>query len=41
MTCYVNTVQPGDHIHFIDGDDGGYAMAAKEMKAQMKDVKAA
>lgn len=41
MTCYVNSIKPGDHIHFIDGDDGGYAMAAKEMKAQMKQIKAA
>lgn len=36
MTCYVNSVTPGDHIHFIDGDDGGYAIAAKELKSQMK-----
>jgi hypothetical protein len=36
MTCFVNSVNDGDHIHFIDGDDGGYAMAAKELKAQLK-----
>lgn len=41
MTCYVNTVNDGDHIHFIDGDNGGYAIAAKEMKSQMALVKAA
>lgn len=36
MTCYVQDVKDGEHIHFIDGGDGGYAMAAKELKAQMK-----
>lgn len=36
MTCYVPSVKDGQHIHFIDGGDGGYAMAAKELKAQMK-----
>jgi hypothetical protein len=34
MTCYVNDLNPGNHIHFIDGGDGGYAMAAKKLKAQ-------
>lgn len=41
MTCFVNSMEPGDHIHFIDGNDGGYAMAAKELKDQMKRAKAA
>ena len=36
MTCYVQTLDPGQHIHFIDGGDGGYAMAAKQLKAQLK-----
>lgn len=36
MTCYVQDVKDGEHIHFIDGGDGGYAMAAKQLKAQMK-----
>ena len=36
MTCMVEGLGDGDHIHFIDGSDGGYAMAAKQMKAQMK-----
>ena len=35
MTCYVDDIQEGNHIHFIDGANGGYAMAAKEMKAQI------
>jgi hypothetical protein len=37
ITCYVRSTAPGEHIHFVDGGDGGYAMAAKQMKAQMKD----
>ncbi len=36
MTCYVQDIHDGGHIHFIDGGDGGYAMAAKHLKAQMK-----
>ena len=36
MTCYVHSLDDGHHIHFIDGGDGGYAMAAKQLKAQMK-----
>jgi hypothetical protein len=35
MTCLVEGLADGEHIHFIDGSDGGYAMAAKKMKAQM------
>lgn len=35
MTCYVQDLGDGGHIHFIDGGDGGYAMAAKQLKAQM------
>jgi hypothetical protein len=35
MTCLVFT--PGqDHAHFVDGSDGGYALAAKELKAKLK-----
>ncbi|MCR4316879.1 MAG: DUF3095 domain-containing protein [Planctomycetes bacterium] len=36
MTCYVHDVSEGNHIHFIDGGSGGYAMAAKQLKGQMK-----
>ncbi|MBC7741830.1 MAG: DUF3095 family protein [Bdellovibrionaceae bacterium] len=32
MTCYVQSKT--NHIHFIDGGSGGYAMAAKMMKAK-------
>lgn len=34
MTCLVFDYDER-HLHFIDGGDGGYAMAARQMKAQM------
>lgn len=34
MTCYVNNLNDGGHLHFVDGGDGGYAMAAKTLKKQ-------
>lgn len=37
MTCVI-TKREGDHVHFVDGSDGGYALAAKQMKAQLKKV---
>jgi hypothetical protein len=27
-----------DHVHFLDGSNGGYTMAAKEMKRQLKEL---
>lgn len=39
MTCVVEDVKDGEHIHFIDGGDGGYALAAKQLKAQIKKEK--
>lgn len=35
MTCMVESLQPGGHLHFIDGAGGGYAMAAKILKKQI------
>jgi len=35
MTCLVFE-RYGKQVHFVDGADGGYASAAKEMKAQLK-----
>ncbi|OMH33292.1 DUF3095 domain-containing protein [Motiliproteus sp. MSK22-1] len=32
MTCLVFDLSQGEHIHFLDGDDGGFAMAAKQLK---------
>ncbi len=36
MTCFVGNLTQGEHIHFIDANDGGYAAAAVGLKAQMK-----
>lgn len=36
MTCFVDRLSEGNHIHFIDGGNGGYAMAAKGLKAQLE-----
>ncbi len=33
MTCIVPSITQDDHIHFIDGAQGGYAEAAKQIKA--------
>ncbi len=38
MTCLVFD-RSGEHIHFMDGNDGGYALAAVGLKAQMEDSK--
>jgi hypothetical protein len=35
MTCIVPTALRRDHMHFIDGAAGGYAMAATRLKKQM------
>lgn len=35
MTCYVEGLTQGQHIHFVDGNDGGYAMAAIGLKQQI------
>lgn len=34
MTCLVFNLDKGEHIHFVDGSDGGFTAAAKNMKAQ-------
>lgn len=35
LTCLISN-RSGEHYHFVDGADGGYAMAATEMKRQLK-----
>lgn len=35
MTCYTKDPK-NHHVHFVDGADGGYALAAKAMKAKLK-----
>ncbi len=39
LTCLV-FAREGNHVHFVDGGDGGYALAAVELKRRMKDLKA-
>ncbi len=39
MTCFVDGLNQGQHIHFMDAENGGYAMAAIELKKQMKTPK--
>ena len=34
MTCAIGDYR-GDHVHFVDGADGGYALAAKQLKRQL------
>lgn len=34
MTCFVQDLGQGNHLHFVDGGDGGLAMAAKRLKLQ-------
>ncbi|MCA1406431.1 DUF3095 domain-containing protein [Ensifer sp. IC3342] len=38
MTCIVPAAMSRDHVHFIDGAAGGYAMAAKNLKAALAPV---
>lgn len=38
LTCLVFSLR-GKHFHFVDGSNGGYAMAAKQLKAQLKEKK--
>ena len=41
MTCYVESVNDGGHLHFIDGSDGGYALAARQLKGVLSSRKTA
>ena len=34
MTCFIRDFG-GQHLHFLDGSNGGYAMAARQMKQQL------
>lgn len=34
MTCLVFNLDRGEHLHFVDGSDGGFTSAAKNMKAK-------
>lgn len=32
MTCIVPSISESNHVHFVDGASGGYALAAKQLK---------
>jgi hypothetical protein len=34
VTCFVRSYS-GNHLHFVDGANGGYALAAKQLKSQL------
>jgi Protein of unknown function (DUF3095) len=36
MTCLVFSLEQSRHVHFIDGADGGYALAALQLKGQLQ-----
>ena len=38
ITCLIYNYH-NQHIHFVDGDNGGYALAAKQLKKQLKELK--
>ena len=40
ITCYLRSYS-GDHVHFVDGADGGYALAARQLKAQLAALRSA
>ncbi|MGI9475264.1 MAG: DUF3095 domain-containing protein [Hyphomicrobiaceae bacterium] len=35
MTCLIFSLQESRHVHFIDGANGGFALAAMDLKAQL------
>jgi hypothetical protein len=39
LTCIVFSYN-GNHVHFVDGSDGGYAIAARGLKAQLRSLDA-
>jgi len=36
MTCLVFSLDKKEHIHFVDGSDGGFTTAAKNLKAKLR-----
>jgi hypothetical protein len=40
VTCLVQSYN-GNHLHFVDGSDGGYALAARGLKQQLKSFQSA
>lgn len=40
VTCIVQSYN-GNHLHFVDGSDGGYALAARDLKRRLADLRPA
>lgn len=38
MTCYVDDLNEGGHVHFIDGGQGGYSLASEQLKQQLNEI---
>ena len=38
MTCLVFDLEQGEHVHFIDGSGGGFALAATGFKKRFADL---
>jgi hypothetical protein len=36
MTCLIFSLKKAEHIHFVDGNNGGFTSAAKNLKAKLK-----
>jgi hypothetical protein len=36
MTCLIFSLEKAEHIHFVDGSDGGFTSAAKNLKVKLK-----
>jgi hypothetical protein len=36
MTCLIFSLEQAEHIHFVDGSDGGFTSAAKNFKVKLK-----
>ena len=34
MTCIVPSIAESNHVHFVDGAAGGYALAARRLKTR-------
>ena len=41
MTCMVFSLEKSEHVHFVDGSNGGFAMAAIDFKERMISLKTA
>lgn len=40
MTCLVFSLTDSEHVHFIDGGDGGFSIAARQLKQQLAESSA-